>query len=277
MLINLTHHILLPLLFTTGLVAGTVDAIAGGGGLISLPMLLSVGIPPHVALGTNKLQTTIGTFIATHSYYQQGWISLKTVYKGLIFGLLGAIFGAVAGQILDSNILKKIIPVLLLTILLYTIFSPKLGSIDRKSRLNEFWFYIIFGFIMGFYDGFFGPGTGSLWIFSLTFFLGYNLTKATAYTKIFNLKSNIIATICFIIGHNVDYRIALCMAAGQAIGGRLGAHLTIKNGAEIIRPVFIAVVSITILTLTFKSYLGPDNLVKLLDQHRFANNFILNS
>src|SRR5471032_1094092 len=98
MLFNLSPHILLPLLFTTGLVAGTVDAIAGGGGLISLPILLGVGVPPHLALGTNKLQAATGTFVATWSYYRRGWFSLKTIYKGLIFGFLSAILGAIAGQ-----------------------------------------------------------------------------------------------------------------------------------------------------------------------------------
>lgn len=265
MFVGLSAHFLLPILFATGLVAGTVDAIAGGGGLISLPMLLGVGVPPHIALGTNKFQASIGTFIATYSYYRHGWFSLKTIYKGLLFGLIGAVLGAVVGQVLDSNILKKIIPILLLIILMYTIFSPKLGVVDKKPKLNEFWFYVFFGFVLGFYDGFFGPGTGSLWLFSLTFFLGYHFTKATAYTKMFNLKSNLIATACFVFGHNVDYRIAICMALGQIIGARLGAHLTIKKGAKLIRPVFISVVSVTIVTLTIKSYFSQDKLIQLMN------------
>lgn len=253
MMYSLSHQLLLPLLFFTGLVAGTVDAIAGGGGLISLPMLLSVGVPPHLALGTNKLQTSIGTSMATFSYYRQGWISLRTVYKGLIFGFFGAVLGAMTGQIISSALLAKVIPVLLVVILIYTLFSPKLGSIDAKPKMNEFWFYAIFGFVLGFYDGFFGPGTGSLWAFAITFFLGYNLTKATAYTKVFNLKSNLIATACFALGHNIDYRIALFMAAGQIIGGRLGALLAIRGGAKLIRPIFIFVVTATIVSLAYRA------------------------
>lgn len=249
MIFNLTHHYIFLLLFSTGLIAGTVDAIAGGGGLISLPMLLSIGIPPHIALGTNKLQTTIGTLSATYSYYRRGLFSLKTIYKGLIFGFIGATLGALLSQILDSDILRKTIPILLLLILLYTIRSPKLGYQDAKAKITEFWFYILFGFSLGFYDGFFGPGTGSFWVFALTFFLGYNLTKATAYTKVFNLKSNIIATICFALGQNIDYRVAMCMAVGQLIGGRFGAYLAMRKGAALIRPIFISVVSITIISL----------------------------
>lgn len=264
MLFDLPYHFLWPLLFLTGLIAGTVDAIAGGGGLISLPMLLGVGVPPQVALGTNKLQGAIGTFVATCGYYRQGLLSLNTVYKGLMWGILGTILGAVASQVLNSDILKKIIPLLLLTILIYTLFSPKLGSQDKEPRLNEFWFYISFGFLLGFYDGFFGPGTGSLWVFSLTFFLGYNFVKASAYTKVFNLKSSLIATLCFAFGDNIDYGLALCMAVGQLIGGQLGVRFAIKNGAQLIRPIFISVVSMTIITLVYKSYIGPEKLARFI-------------
>lgn len=254
MVLAVSHHVFLPLLFMVGLVGGTVDAIAGGGGLISLPALLALGVPPHFALGTNKLQATIGTFVATTRYYRHGWFSLQAIYKGLIFGFLGAVTGAIAGQVLSSIFLKKAIPLLLLVMLVYTLFSPTLGKEERQPKINEFWFYVVFGFTMGFYDGFFGPGTGSLWIFFLTFFLGYSFIKAAAYAKVFNLKSNLIATVCFAIGHNIDYRIALWMAVGQLLGGSLGASLAIKKGAKLIRPIFISVVSMTILSLFYKNY-----------------------
>lgn len=247
---------ILALLFATGLVTGTVDAIAGGGGLISLPMLLSLGVPPHIALGTNKLQNSVGTFSAVCRYYRAGLFNFKTIYKGLLFGFIGAVLGAIAGQVISNVLLQKMIPVLLLIIFVYTLCSPKLGSEDKKPLLNELYFYGLFGFILGFYDGFFGPGTGAFWVFALTCFLGYNLRKATAYTKIFNLKSNLIATACFAIGQNIDYRIALCMALGQLIGGWFGAHLTVKKGAKLIRPVFIFMVSATMISLFYKNYYG---------------------
>src|SRR3990167_2348298 len=217
---------LLVILFATGLMAATVDAIAGGGGLISLPVLLVVGIPPHIALGTNKLQNSIGTL------------------------------GAVTSQLISSDVLKKIIPVLLLIIFIYTLCSPQLGINDRKPLMKESYFYGLFGFLLGFYDGFFGPGTGSFWVFSLTCFLGYNLRKATAYTKVFNFKSNLIATVCFALGQNIDYRIALCMGLGQLIGGRLGAHLAIIKGVKLIRPLFIIVISSTMLCLILSKIWG---------------------
>jgi uncharacterized membrane protein YfcA len=254
MFFELTHHLLLPMLFLTGFIAGTVDAIAGGGGLISLPVLLGVGMPPHLALGTNKLQSSCGTFIAAHSYYRQGLIDKRKLVIGLVFTFIGALTGAITIQILNGDLLKKIIPILLLIILLYTIFTPRFGSIEQTAKISERLFFIIFGFILGFYDGFLGPGVGSFWVFAFMFFAGFNLIHATAYTKVFNLNTNLVALICFAIGNNIDYRVGLCMAAGQILGGRLGAYLAIKKGARLIRPVFIIVVSITVATLFYKNY-----------------------
>jgi len=254
MLYDFPFYYLLPLLFFIGVMAGTIDAIAGGGGLISLPALLALGLPPQLALGTNKLQTSFGTLMATVTYYREGWISFGTIYKGLLFGCLGSVLGACLGQQLSSEILRKIMPILLFLILVYTIFSPKLGKNENHPKMGEFIFYTAFGFLLGFYDGFFGPGTGSLWLFAMTFYLGYTLTKASAYTKVFNLKSNVIATACFAFGDNIDYRIALVMAVGQLIGGKVGATLAIKKGALLIRPLFIFIVSLTIISLIYKNY-----------------------
>lgn len=245
---------ILLLLFLTGLFAGTVDAIAGGGGLISIPVLLSIGVPPHIAFGTNKFQGTVGTFMATLKYYRHGLISRDGIVLGLLFGVLGAIAGSVTSQIISSDFLRAIIPILLLGILLYTIFTPRMGNVDKNPKLNALWFYTIFGFGLAFYDGFFGPGTGSFWVFALTFFLGYNLIKATAFTKAFNLNSSFIASICFALGGNIDYRLAICMAIGQLIGGRLGAQLAIYKGAKLIRPVFLSVTALTLSTLLYKTY-----------------------
>lgn len=258
---------ILLLLFLAGLFAGTVDAIAGGGGLISLPVLLSIGMPPHIAFGTNKLQGMIGTFVATLKYYRHGYISLKKIYSGIAFGLLGGIAGSVAAQVMSSDILRKIIPIFLFIILIYTVCSPRMGLKDNKPKMNEFIFYLIFGFALSFYDGFLGPGTGSFWVFALTFFLGFNLIKATAYTKVFNLNSSFIAMICFAIGGNIDYRVGLVMAAGQIIGGRLGAHLAISKGARVIRPIFLGVVSLTISTLIYKSYANSDLFTHITEQY----------
>lgn len=246
------------LLFATGLFAGTVDAIAGGGGLISLPVLLSIGMPPHIALGTNKLQGVVGTMVAAKRYSSFGLISFKSLRFGIIFGMLGAISGAVLSQALDPNLLKKIAPVILLVILLYTVYKPRLGLNDIQPRMKEPVFYTLFGLLLGFYDGFMGPATGSFWVFLLAFFLGYNLIKASAFTKVLNLNSSLVALVCFVMAGNVDYHAGLIMAAGQLIGGRLGASLAISKGTRLVRPLFLCVVTSSLATLIYKGYLGEN-------------------
>lgn len=237
--------------FSTGLISGIVDAIAGGGGLISVSILLGMGVPPHIALGTNKAQGSVGTFISTLHYYRAGLIDFKIIYKGLSFGFIGAILGSVISQLISNNTLACIMPFMLLIILIYTLFAPKMGLEDKQPLLSDFYFYMIFGFALGFYDGFFGPGTGAFWLFCLCTVLGYNLTKACAYTKVFNFKSNVIAAACFAMGGNINYKIAIFMACGQLLGGKLGAYLTIRNGAKLIRPVFIFIVASTIISLYY--------------------------
>lgn len=254
-------------LFLTGLFAGTIDAIAGGGGLISVPVLLSIGMPPQLAFGTNKLQAVLGTFSAVRRYHRHGLISLNLVYTGIVSGFIGAVTGAVSIQMISSTFLQTIIPILLLLILVYSILSPKLGAEDKPARMQEGRFYSLFGFILGFYDGFFGPGTGSFWVFLITFFLGYNLVKATAYTKVFNFNSSFIAVICFALGGNIDYRIALCMAAGSLLGGKIGASLAIKKGAVLIRPLFLLVVTSTISLLFYKNYAQNFSIERFIHQY----------
>lgn len=249
-MIDLSH---LTLLFFTGMAAGTIDAIAGGGGLISLPMLLSVGLPPHIALGTNKLQACIGTSTATYRYYRNGWLEPKKLIPGLIWSFIGAVSGAITIQLMSSDILKKIIPFLLILILIYTLFSPALGKIERAQRMKDVSFYFIFGLLLGFYDGFFGPGAGSFWTFALMFFMGFSILKATAYTKAFNLNTNLAGLACFIISNNVNYKIALCMAAGQFLGGQFGASFAMKHGAKVIRPIFLVMVFATMVTLVYRN------------------------
>lgn len=235
------------ILCLAGLLAGTVDAISGGGGLISLPTLLLFGVPPHIALGTNKLQTSFGTAMATYHYFKEGLIASKTIINGLLFGLLGTLLGTFLVTSLDNHILNQVLPFLMIIIFMHSILSPGLGVDDKIPKINEPLFYLIFGLLLGFYDGFFGPGTGSLWMMSFVFFLGYSLLKATAYTKVFNLKSNLIALVYFSFMHQVDYKIGLVMAAGQLLGGKLGASLAIKKGAKFIRIFFLMIVIITII------------------------------
>lgn len=236
-------------LFFCGLFAGAMDAIAGGGGLITLPVLIAIGLPPHIALGTNKLQSIIGTSAATYYYFKHDLLSFEIILKGLVLGVIGASLGAISVQLIDASMLRTALPYILSVILLYTLFKPNLGLHVTEPKMRESLFYGIFSFVLGFYDGFLGPGTGSFWMFAIVFFLGYDLAKATAYTKAFNLKSNLVALICFMFTQNINYKLGLLMGAGQLLGGHLGSRLVVKKGAKLVRPLFLLIVTLTILSM----------------------------
>lgn len=245
---------LYPILFLAALIAGTVDSIAGGGGLITLPVLLGFGVPPHIALGTNKFQSSFGSFTASAHYVHKGGVVLRTAVTGIIFTLLGTILGAWLVQQLDASLLNNIIPVLLAAIIVYTFIKPDLGVANQEPKLEANTFYFIFGLIFGFYDGFFGPGVGSFWAFAFVAFLGYDLQKATGYTKVMNFTSNIVSVILFAIGGNIYYTAGIVMAAGQIIGARIGSGLVIKRGAKFVKPVFITIVVLTMVKLLYSSF-----------------------
>ncbi len=242
-------------LFFGAALSGLVDSIAGGGGIISIPVLLSVGIPPHAAIATNKLQASFGSFTSMMRYRNSGLVSLRKVFLGIIFTAIGATTGALLIQIVDASALSKIIPFVLLALLIYTVASPKLGAEDTPPKMAEPLLFICFGLVLGFYDGFFGPGTGSFWTIAFATLAGYNLKKATAATKAMNFTSNFISLIVFFISGKVLITIGLLMGVGQFIGSWIGTHLVITKGTRFIRIFFILVVSATIINLFIKQYL----------------------
>lgn len=241
--------LLLAALFVAAMIAGWIDSIAGGGGLITLPALLAAGLPPHIALGTNKFQSSFGSFTATMNHYRRGIINVREAIWGVVCTAIGAAAGAYVVQILDSQLLEKVIPFLLLAILVYFIFSPRLGDLDTKQRIHTKSFYVIVGLVLGFYDGFFGPGTGSFWTFLFVSLMGLNLLKATGYTKLMNFTSNIVSLVAFAIGGNIMFTVGLVMAVGQTLGAYVGSHMAITRGAKFIRPVFVIVVLATTIKL----------------------------
>lgn len=240
---------ILLLLFAAGLSAGFIDAIAGGGGLISVPALLAAGLPPQIALGTNKMQSTWGTLMAVRKYAQAGLVSWPQVRLTVLVTFVFACFGAWAVTQVSNEVLKKIVPWMLLGIALYVLLSPGLGRAAARARLGLVAFAWLAGGVLGFYDGFFGPGTGTFWTLVVVSLLGLELTRATAFTKVVNLTSNMASLLVFVITARVDYRIAAVMIAGQLIGGRLGARMAIKHGAGFIRVIFIAVVFAMVIKL----------------------------
>ena len=244
----------LPLLFGTGLVAGFVDSIAGGGGLITLPVLLSLGLDPRHALGTNKLQATFGAASASWHYAQAKTLSLKDCPRGFMLSLLGAALGALAVQQLDPSFLKRAIPVLLIGVAAYTLLKPRLGAEDLHPRMARGAFDLTFGLLIGFYDGFFGPGTGTFWTMAFMLGLGFNMTRATGYAKVMNFASNVSSLVLFLPGGNVCFAAGLTMGVGQVLGARIGSRMVIARGTKFIRPVFISVVFALTLKLLYDAY-----------------------
>jgi uncharacterized membrane protein YfcA len=237
------------LLFGTGVVAGFVDSIAGGGGLITLPVLLSLGLDPQHALGTNKLQGTCGSGSASWHFARAKAVKLKECVRGFIFSLVGSAVGALVVQHVDPSFLRRAIPLLLIGVALYTLLKPTLGEQDIHPRMPRFWFDLLFGLGLGFYDGFFGPGTGTFWAMAFVLALGFNLMRATACTKVMNFASNLGSLAFFIAGRNVLFLPGIAMGFGQLLGAQIGSHMVVTRGTRFIRPIFLSVVLLLALKL----------------------------
>ena len=244
----------LPLLFLVGLVAGFVDSIAGGGGLITLPVLLSFGLDPRHALGTNKLQATFGSGSAAWHYARAGTVQVKDCTRGFLLSLLGAALGTLAVRQVDPSFLKRFIPILLIAVAVYTLLRPQLGEKDLHPRMSRGAFDLIFGLLIGFYDGFFGPGTGTFWTMAFMLGLGFNMTRATGYAKVMNFASNLSSLVFFLPGGNVGWAAGLVMGVGQVLGAKAGSHMVITRGTRFIRPIFISAVLALTLKLLYDTY-----------------------
>ncbi len=247
----------LSLLFATGLIAGFVDSIAGGGGLITLPVMLSIGLEPQQALGTSKLQATFGSGSAAWHYARAGTVPLADCKRGFLLTFLGAAAGTLVVQRLDPLFLKRVIPVLLVLVAIYVLLKPRLGTEDLHPRMARAWFDVLFGLGLGFYDGFLGPGAGTFWTMAFMVGLGFNMTKATGYTKVMNLASNLSSLIFFLRAGSVNFAPGLAMGIGQLVGAKLGSSMVITRGTRLIRPIFISVVLALTLKLLYDAYRGP--------------------
>lgn len=244
----------LALLGVTGLVAGFVDSIAGGGGLITLPVFLNLGIDPRLALGSNKLQATFGSASATFHYARAGAVDLKDFRRGCGLAFLGAALGSFLVQQLDPNLLKRIIPVVLIIVAIYVWLRPQLGETDLHPRMSRWRFDLLFGFGIGFYDGFIGPGTGTFYTMALMLGLGLNLTKATAGSKVLNFATNTASLIIFLAAGKILFAAGLAMGLGQWLGARAGSRMVMQRGTQFVRPIFLTVVILIMLKLVYDVY-----------------------
>ncbi len=227
------------LLFATALIAGFIDSIAGGGGLLTIPALMWAGVPPVAALGTNKLQACAGSFSATVYFVRHGVIKLKQMRLSFMCSFLGAAVGAFCVQQIDTELLTLILPFLMLGIGGYFLFSKKLNDSESEQLLTPAVFAFTAALAVGFYDGFFGPGTGSFFALAFVTLYGFGLAKATAHAKLLNFSTNIAALSVFIVSGQVFWTIGFVMMAGGIIGANIGSRLVLTKGTQIIRPLVV--------------------------------------
>ncbi|NUT01015.1 MAG: TSUP family transporter [Sphingomonas sp.] len=229
-----------PALTATAVLTGFIDAVAGGGGLIMLPALLFAGASPIQALATNKLQSVFGTAVATRNYARAGLVNWRDHKLAIALVFAGATVGVLLVQTVNARVLSLIIPLLLISVAIYVLVSPRMTDEDAHQRFSERG-YAPVGGLVGLYDGFFGPGTGSFFTTSLVALRGYGLTRATAVTKLLNFTSNVASVLLFAVGGKMLWMLGLCMAAGAMLGGWLGSHSAIRFGARLIRPLLVAI------------------------------------
>ena len=236
--------LVIVLLAITAFFAGTVDAIAGGGGLITLPALLAAGLPPHVALGTNKGQSVWGSGAALAAFWRAGRVDKKQAAILFELGLLGASVGAGLVLLVDRQALRPIVIAMLIgAAALLVIKKPTRDEDDipHGKRAKYLAIAAALAFVIAGYDGFFGPGTGTFLIVGFVALCGKSMTRATADAKVVNFASNLASVAAFGLAGTVAWKIALPMAGGQLLGGIVGARLAIKGGAKLIRMMVLVV------------------------------------
>ncbi|MEZ7848398.1 MAG: TSUP family transporter [Polaromonas sp.] len=251
----------MELIFVTcaSLLAGFVDSIVGGGGLILVPALFAAFPTTHPAtlFGINKGASICGTAVATVQYARRVDMRWAALLPAALVGFAGSFAGAWLVTEISPQFIRKILPVVLLGVLLYTLVKKELGQhhAPRFSGRAETWAACCIGLVLGFYDGFFGPGTGSFFVFLFVRWLGYDFLNASASAKLLNTATNLAALLLFAYKGHVWWHFALTMAIANVLGSLLGTHMALKHGAAFVRVVFIFVVSALILKTGYDAFI----------------------
>ena len=230
---------LLTMLIAAAFIAGFIDAIAGGGGLITLPALLLAGASPIEALSTNKVQGSFGAATAAVSYAKAGQVDLKSQRIPALIALVAGLFGAVLAMWLPTETLRLIIPVILIGVALFFSLKRGLSDEDRVERIRPEVFMALFVPLIGTYDGMIGPGAGAFYMIGFVTLAGYGILKATAHTKLLNFSSNIGGLVIFALFGATWWMTGLVMGIAQVAGATLGAKLAMRVGANVIRPLLV--------------------------------------
>lgn len=242
----------LAMLFAVATLAGFIDAMAGGGGLLTIPALMAAGLPPAMALGTNKLQACGGSFSSSFYFIRKKAVDVRKISLLILMTFIGSTVGTIFVQNINVDFLKVLLPFLILIIGLYFLFSPTIGDEDRKQRISFPMFAFTASTTLGFYDGMFGPATGSFITLAFVLLLGFNLSKAVAHAKVINFTSNFASLIFFTIGGAVVWKVGLIMMVGQFIGGTLGAKMVMTKGRKLIRPMLVTMSFIMVAKMLYE-------------------------
>lgn len=232
----------LLLLVVAAFVAGTVDAIAGGGGLVTVPALLAAGLPPAAALGTNKGQSVFGSGAALLRYARAGLVDGRVARVSFPAGLAGSLGGAALVLLVPPALLRPVVLALLVVVAIVLALRPAAPGAPRAGAHRSLPVAAAIALVIGAYDGFFGPGTGTFLIFAFVVFFGAGMREASADAKVVNFASNLAAVALFSTRGLVLWNVALPMAAGQFAGGLAGAHLAVRGGDRLVRWVVVLVV-----------------------------------
>jgi hypothetical protein len=232
---------LLVILFFVSIAAGFIDTLAGGGGLITMPALLISGVPPLAALGTNKLQGSVGTATSTYMMIKHKRINWHEVKYLMILGFIGSALGSAAVQFIKAETLSFIIPIVLIFISVYFVISPKPHNEGTAPRLSEKLYRYSVVPAIGWYDGMFGPGTGSFFALAGVSLRGHSLINSTAVAKALNFSTNIASLIIFVAAGQFVWILGLTMMLGQMVGAWFGSHYLFK-----INPAYLRVIVVLI-------------------------------
>jgi hypothetical protein len=246
-------------LAAVAMLAGFFDAIAGGGGLITLPALFIAGIPPVAAIATNKFQAAAATISATIAFARKGQIEWRSGFPMALMSLLGGGFGALSISLIPKSALEFLVPILLILVAIYFVLAPKLNNEERHAKISSFLFTAMIAPLIGFYDGVFGPGVGSFFMIACVLLLGQGIVRAMANTKLLNASSNIGALFVFILTGHIIFTVAIAMAIGAFIGAQLGARCAVKFGPKLIKPLLISICGL----MAVKLLLDPDNPLRV--------------
>lgn len=256
---------LLLTLASVALMAGFFDAIAGGGGLITLPVLFVAGIDPLAAIATNKFQAASATVSATVAFARKGMIDWKSGLPMAAMAFTGGALGALSVSLVPKEWLQACVPVLLILVAAYFAFSPKPDDHQRKAKISTGVFCLTAAPLIGFYDGVFGPGVGSFFMLACVILLGQHLLRAVCNSKLLNAACNLGALSVFSLSGAIIWPLALAMAAAAFIGAQLGARCAVRFGPRLIKPLLVCVCCV----MALKLLLGAGNPLGEWLQHQF--------